>query len=47
VGGGLVVDGFGPTAVLVWGAVLALGALLATAIGAGSTRPARRARDAA
>jgi predicted MFS family arabinose efflux permease len=47
VGGGLVVDGFGPTAVLVWGAVLALGALVATAIGAGSTRPARRARDAA
>jgi predicted MFS family arabinose efflux permease len=47
VGGGLVVDGFGPTAVLVWGAVLALGALVATAIGAGSTRPARQPRDAA
>jgi predicted MFS family arabinose efflux permease len=37
VGGGLVVDGFGPTAVLVWGAVLVLGALVAMALG----RPVR------
>jgi predicted MFS family arabinose efflux permease len=33
VGGGLVVDGFGPTAVLAWGAVLVLGALVAMALG--------------
>jgi predicted MFS family arabinose efflux permease len=33
VGGGLMVDGFGPTAVLVWGAVLALCALVAVAAG--------------
>ncbi len=33
VGGGLVVDGFGPTAVLVWGAALAAAALLAVATG--------------
>ncbi|GAA5137553.1 MFS transporter [Pseudonocardia adelaidensis] len=33
VGGGLVVDGFGPTAVLVWGAVLVLGAVVAMALG--------------
>ena len=32
-GGGLVVNGFGPPAVLVWGAVLALGALVALAVG--------------
>jgi len=32
-GGGLVVDGFGPAAVLAWGAVLVLGALVAMAIG--------------
>ena len=37
VGGGLVVDGFGPTAVLAWGAVLVLGALVAMALG----RPVR------
>jgi predicted MFS family arabinose efflux permease len=37
VGGGLVVDGFGPTAVLAWGAVLVLGALAAMALG----RPVR------
>jgi predicted MFS family arabinose efflux permease len=37
VGGGLVVDGFGPAAVLVWGAVLVLGALVAMALG----RPVR------
>jgi predicted MFS family arabinose efflux permease len=37
VGGGLVVDGFGPPAVLAWGAVLVLGALVAMAIG----RPVR------
>jgi predicted MFS family arabinose efflux permease len=37
VGGGLVVDGFGPTAVLVWGAVLVLAALVAMALG----RPVR------
>ncbi|TQM46032.1 putative MFS family arabinose efflux permease [Pseudonocardia cypriaca] len=33
VGGGLVVDGFGPSAVLVWGAVLAAAALVAVATG--------------
>jgi predicted MFS family arabinose efflux permease len=33
VGGGLVVDGFGPTAVLAWGAVLVLGALVVMALG--------------
>jgi predicted MFS family arabinose efflux permease len=33
VGGGLVVDGFGPSAVLAWGAVLVLGALVAMALG--------------
>jgi predicted MFS family arabinose efflux permease len=33
VGGGLVVDGFGPAAALVWGAVLVLGALVAMALG--------------
>jgi predicted MFS family arabinose efflux permease len=37
VGGGLVVDGFGPTAVLAWGAVLVLAALVAMALG----RPVR------
>ncbi|TWF81741.1 putative MFS family arabinose efflux permease [Pseudonocardia hierapolitana] len=37
VGGGLVVDGFGPTAVLAWGAVLVLGAPAAMALG----RPVR------
>jgi predicted MFS family arabinose efflux permease len=37
VGGGLVVDGFGPTAVLAWGAVLVLGALVAMGLG----RPVR------
>jgi predicted MFS family arabinose efflux permease len=37
VGGGLVVDGFGPAAVLAWAAVLVLGALAAMAIG----RPVR------
>jgi predicted MFS family arabinose efflux permease len=37
IGGGLVVDGFGPTAVLAWGAVLVLGAVVAMALG----RPVR------
>ncbi|TQM04359.1 MFS transporter [Pseudonocardia kunmingensis] len=32
-GGGLVVDGFGPPAVLVWAVVLAIGALVALALG--------------
>ncbi|WP_233159443.1 MFS transporter [Pseudonocardia sp. MH-G8] len=37
-GGGLVVDGFGPPAVLVWGAVLALAALAALAAGRAPAR---------
>jgi predicted MFS family arabinose efflux permease len=37
VGGGLVVDGFGPTAVLVWGAALASAALVAVAAGRAPT----------
>jgi predicted MFS family arabinose efflux permease len=40
-GGGLVVDGFGAPAVLVWGAVLALGALVVVATGRAPT-PTRR-----
>jgi predicted MFS family arabinose efflux permease len=32
-GGGLVVDGFGPTAVLAWGAALALATAVALAVG--------------
>ncbi|MHA6627434.1 MFS transporter [Pseudonocardia sichuanensis] len=39
-GGGLVVDGFGPPAVLVWAVVLAIGALVALALGrAPAVRP--------
>jgi predicted MFS family arabinose efflux permease len=37
VGGGLVVDGLGPTAVLVWGAALASAALVAVAVGRAPT----------